>query len=114
MRNRSKKRARQERQYAKDRVTFIEEQRDDKDRIFCIFCGGEIYGEPSLHHALGRDEDLLLDTRYWYLSHNRCHVDEYHSLSIDKLPWWEQYLQRLIDRGDTIVYLKELKKIDKS
>lgn len=94
---RTKKRQQEEREYLKQRELFIESQRDEKGRIFCIFCGKEIYGNPDLHHGKGRDDDLLLDRRYWMLSHNFCHVNQYHSMSWKNIPWWTGYMQRLIE-----------------
>jgi len=70
-------------QYTGKRAIFIEEQRSLRkdNKIFCIFCNKEIKGEPSLHHALGRDDAVMLNTDYWFLSHNNCHVHMYHSMS---------------------------------
>jgi hypothetical protein len=84
-------------EYDKKRVLFINEERlkDKKGRLFCIFCGGEIEGDPSLHHGLGRDDDVMLDERFWFLSHNFCHVHQYHSMSWSKIPWWSGYIERL-------------------
>lgn len=83
--------------YNKKRRLFIEGQRDSKGKLFCLFCGKEIHGEPSLHHALGRDDELLIDTRFWMLSHNYCHVHQYHSMSWKDIPWWDRYMERLVN-----------------
>ena len=92
---RTNKRTKEEDLYRKNRKAFIEAEKDDRGRVFCIFCGYEIINEPSLHHALGRDDDMLLNDEFWFLSHNICHVHEYHSKSWKDCPWWEGYLNRI-------------------
>ena len=84
-------------EYHDKREEFIEETKLDntKGKIFCIFCGKEITGDPSLHHGLGRDDDVMFNTDFWFLSHNYCHVHEYHSMSWIKIPWWPGYIERL-------------------
>lgn len=109
----SKKRKNQVAQYVITRKEFIEKQRDNKDRIFCIFCGGQIYGEPDLHHGLGRDDDLLLDIRYWFLAHNKCHVHEYHSKSCNDIIWWNDYMLRMAVRC-VEVYNQDITRQEKS
>jgi hypothetical protein len=114
MRRRTKKRARQEAQYLKNRKLFIERERE-KDKhggLFCIFCRKVIYGEPSLHHGLGRDDEQILDELYWFLAHNFCHVDEYHGKSCVDIPWWENYFER-IRHIDKLYYL-ETTRMDKA
>ena len=115
---RTKKRQQEESQYLKKRKEFIESQKDEKGRIFCIFCGKEIYGNPDLHHGKGRDDDLLLDTRYWMLAHNFCHVIQYHSMSWKDIPWWTKYMIRLIDfslkANHTELIVKENLRMNKS
>jgi len=115
---RTKKRQQEESQYLKKRKEFIESQKDEKGRIFCIFCGKEIYGNPDLHHGKGRDDDLLLDTRYWMLAHNFCHVIQYHSMSWKDIPWWTEYMKRLIDfslkANHTELIVKENLRMNKS
>lgn len=100
--------------YRRKRIQFIKKKRaeDPGDRLFCIFCGKVIKGEPSLHHYNGRDGSLLLDDTKWVLSHNRCHVFEYHSLGWEKCKWWSGYLERIrYDYPD--LYEKELNKMNK-
>ena len=109
---RSKKRTKQEKQYSVDRKDFIEEQRDENGNIFCIFCGWVILRNPSLHHALGRDEELILETKYWMLGHNNCHVHEYHAKSWEDIPWWNEYLQRLKTYSIEVLE-KELRRMDR-
>ena len=86
-------------EYKDNRELFITNERNKHPlkKIFCIFCGKEILGNPSLHHGLGRDEDIMLDEHFWFLSHNVCHVHEYHSKGWNKLPWWFDYLSRIKD-----------------
>jgi len=105
------KRAKQEVEYAFGRKLFIEASRNERDRIFCIFCGKEIYGNPDLHHAMGRDDESLLDKSQWYLAHNFCHVHQYHSMSWKKCPWWPEYLARIIDNKE--LYANEILKMSK-
>lgn len=84
-------------EYNDKREMFISSERskDIKGRLFCIFCGEEIKSDPSLHHALGRDDSIMLDEKFWFLSHNICHVHEYHSISWNKLLWWNEYINRI-------------------
>ena len=91
----SKKRAKQNRQYSKKRIEFIENRRDEYGKIYCIFCGKEINGEPDIHHGIGRDNDLLLIEEYWFTAHNHCHVFEYHSKSCINIIWWASYMERI-------------------
>lgn len=99
--------------YSISREEFIEKSRDKNGNIFCIFCNRLIYGEPDIHHGLGRDNDLLLDIKFWFTAHNKCHVDEYHSLPIDKIPWWPEYLKRIENLCEE-VFLLELNKVFKN
>ena len=105
VRRRAPKRAKQERQYSKDRTDFIKEQ----DKPYCFFCGKEVTN-PDLHHLDGRDGDRLLDKSKWVLAHHECHLN-YHSMAWDKLPWWCDYLKRLRKYPD--IFQKELIKMSK-
>jgi len=69
---RTDKRASQERKYRTKRKAFIQAEKEvhPKGKIFCIFCDKEIHVEPSLHHAMGRDDESILDESFWFLSHN--------------------------------------------
>lgn len=109
MRRRTKKRAKEERTYLINRQNFIDAQRekDNQGRIYCIFCGRVIIGEPSLHHGDGRDNEKLLDEDFWFLSHNKCHVHQYHTMSCADIEWWPKYIQNIQGRHPTI-YQKEL------
>lgn len=101
--------------YSTSRVLFIksEREKDKYGKLFCIFCGKEIKEEPSLHHMLGREDDIILDDNYWFLSHNFCHVHQYHSISYTKISWWDDYILRLanLDRFDLLEI--ELRKMNK-
>ena len=112
--HRTKKRTAQEATYSTNRKTFIEAERDQhpQGKIFCIFCDKEIIGEPSLHHAFGRDADLILDEAFWFLTHHKCHMD-YHSMSYNDIPWWNNYMFR-IKNINPVVYQKELIRIEKA
>jgi hypothetical protein len=109
---RTKKRAQQEVVYRDLRKDFIEEKRseDKLKRIFCIFCGLVIKGEPDLHHGLGRDDDKLLRKEDWFLAHHDCHMD-YHSKSWKKLIWWSGYMIRIM--CNFLVRQRELRKMEK-
>lgn len=106
--------------YIRQREEFIENQRKKhlQRKIFCIFCSKEIKGEPSLHHALGRDDAIMLDERFWFLSHNSCHVNDYHSKAYYMIPWWDIYIDNIKSITDdyvreTILRI-EVKRMDKS
>ena len=79
----SEKTKKRNQQYSKNRLAFIEKtkQSNPAGKIYCIFCGKEIKGKIDLHHGLGRDDDIMLDEKFWFLAHNFCHVHQYHSLS---------------------------------
>lgn len=114
---RTPKRIKQEREYHLRRRIFIQDCMDThpKGKIFCIFCNKEILylNEISLHHAIGRDDETLLDERYWFLSHNFCHIHMYHSMSCMDIEWWDNYMERIKDIN-SIVYLKEVTRQNKS
>lgn len=107
--------AKDDRLYLKKRVEFIqaEMRKDPQGRVFCIFCGKEIKGPIDLHHALGRDDDLLLDQRYWFLSHNFCHVHQYHSMGWAKIPWWQEYIARILKTGIHEIIVLESKRMER-
>ena len=115
IKRRSAKRASQESKYQKERREFIQEKRDEdpKSRIFCIFCGEVIYYIPDLHHAKGRDDEMILDQHYWFLAHNDCHTQEYHSKSWEDIDWWHYYLDRIKETYPDL-YEKELLRMSKS
>lgn len=81
----------------------------------CFFCGGEIQGRASHHHLRGRAGKLMTDKRYIIISHNDCHVDQYHRLTIDQLletGWYGSFLVRL-RKKDEITFEKEMRKLEK-
>ena len=63
---------------------------------------------------MGRDDDLLLDERYWALSHQFCHVEQYHHSSCKDIPWWDDYIERVRKEYPADVLKKELLRIDKA
>ena len=78
-----------------------------------MFTGKRIYGEPSLHHANGRDDEMLLNEHYWFLTNNYAHVHEYHAKSWEDIDWWHDYLDR-IKESHPDIYEKELLRMSKS
>jgi hypothetical protein len=100
-------------QYSLARKLFIEHERnnDPQKRIFCIFCGIVIPGEPDLHHGNGRRGKWLLDERYWFLAHRDCHSD-YDRKSWRDLQWWSGYIERLL-YSNILIYNKEIKRQEK-
>jgi len=102
-------------EYNNKRELFIESERNKhpERKIFCIFCGKEIDGDPSLHHGLGRDDSIMLDETYWFLSHNLCHVHEYHSMGWNRIWWWNDYINRLINLNKTEILEIEYKRMEK-
>ena len=112
IKKRTKKRSVQEIEYGNNRADFIGNSRDEYGWIYCVFCGEKIRTEPSLHHALGRDDEMLLEEKYWMLSHNKCHVEEYHSKSWKDITWWGDYLIRLKSYPIEVLE-KELKRMEK-
>ena len=87
----SAKRQKQIVEYTINRKKFIHEERiKGGGRIYCRFCGAKIPGEPALHHTMGRDDETLLETKYWHLAHPLCHSD-YHNRSFKYILWWSHY-----------------------
>lgn len=106
------------RQYEED--TLYKETKETRKRILisqkrwiCLFCGNTLPQCPTWHHAKGRDGDLLFESKFLYPAHFKCHVMEYHGLPINKLSWWDDYIER-IKEWDPELYKKELIKIDKA
>lgn len=79
----------------------------------CLFCGKELPQRPTWHHTKGRDGDLLFEKEFLYPTHFKCHVSQYHQLSIKRIPWWNRYMEWIII-WDPELYKKELIKIDKA
>lgn len=111
----SDKKAKIKAKYSDKRELFIAEQRhkNKEGKLFCIFCGKEITGDPSLHHGLGRDDDVMMETKYWFLSHNFCHVHIYHSMGWNKITWWNDYIKRLIIGGHKEILELEYKRMER-
>ena len=111
---RKKKRLDQEIEYKK-LYTRMDKEARDGGRVFCFFCDKEIKGSISHHHLCGRDNEHLTEEKYIVFSHNKCHVEDYHSKSVEqlrKLGWYDSFLERLLV-VDEDLYNKELKKQDK-
>lgn len=113
MRNCTPKRAKQEREYNKERIEFIEEKKGKKGFVHCIFCQRSISGNPDIHHAFGRDDERIFDKKHWMIAHNECHVHQYHSMSWKKIWWWGDYIAR-IKYEYPKVYEKEIIKMSKN
>ena len=109
------KRSSQVTKYHSNRKSFIQAEREahPQEKLFCIFCDKEIHGEPSLHHAMGRDDESILDETFWYLSHNDCHVHQFHAMSCKDIPWWDHYMKRM-KNINPLVYEKDLKRQNKA
>lgn len=113
MRRNSKKRAKQNRKYLQERISFIQNEIDEKGWITCIFCDRTVTGGPDIHHANGRDDERILNKSDWLFAHNKCHVHEYHSMSWQNIWWWEGYLER-IKHSHSHIYEKEIRRMNKS
>lgn len=113
MRRNTPKRAKQNREYSKERREYIDEEIEIHHKVTCIFCGKTVYGDPDIHHAFGRDGDRITKKDDWLLAHNKCHVYEYHSMSWKAIDWWGDYIARIKDRYPK-VYAKEIIKMGKT
>lgn len=101
--------------YNLERKAFIQAEKDFHPRgeIYCIFCDEIILFEPNLHHGLGRDDEMLLNTIHWFLAHQFCHVDQYHGMSCKDISWWPNYMFRM-QYINPKVHQKDLLKQSKS
>ena len=108
----SKKTLKRNKIYTSKRETFIEDQRKlNNGKLYCIFCGKLIRGSIDVHHGLGRDDDVMLDTKFWFTAHNYCHVHQYHSMGYEKIPWWNSYMCRIFNIPE--IYKIEINKMEK-
>ena len=111
----TEKRSKQISEYMSRRQQFINERRaESHGKLWCAFCTERIYGDPDIHHTIGRDDETLLDEKYWHVAHWKCHVPGYHSKSCNDIVWWDRYMIWLKENMPPEVYLKELKRKDKS
>ncbi len=109
------KRKEQVDEYHNRRRQFISKRRvEGKGKLWCPFCSDRIYGDPDIHHTMGRDDETLLNEKYWHLSHNKCHVQEYHGMSCQDILWWKGYIKWLKKNMPPEVYLKEKRREEKS
>lgn len=111
---RNGKRAQQEIEYLKRRRVYIDRLRaENNGRIYCGFCGVNIIEDPDIHHGMGKDNDLLIEEKYWVPGHNECHVHEYHSKSWKDIRWWLLYLENVKYRYPPEMYQKEITRMEK-
>lgn len=103
---RTKKRSEQEKTYR-----LICEEMDKVKVKTCFFCGDEIEGRPDHHHLIGRDGDALTLRKYIVHAHRKCH-DEYHTVSVKKITWFLDFINRLSDL-DVGLAEKEMEKYNK-
>lgn len=110
----SKKTLERNKKYTHERIMFVAKYpiKSKTGLPLCIFCNAPITGEPSLHHGLGRDDENMLNKDTWFLSHNFCHVAQYHSMSWSKIHWWLPYIERM-KTLNLEIYELELKKMNK-
>lgn len=113
IKNQTKKRSKEEAKYLSNRSNFIESKKDKYGRLYCIFCNKSISQDPDLHHGLGREGITLLDESHWFLAHNFCHVQQYHSCSWRNIEWWNDYILR-IEKLDPEVYKQDSLRMNKS
>ena len=81
----------------------------------CFFCGEFMAGKCSHHHLRGRAGKLMTDKRYIIISHNHCHVDQYHRYTVVQLletGWYGSFLVRLRMK-DEVSFEKEMRKLIK-
>jgi hypothetical protein len=88
---RTNKRLSEEKEY-KEWIAIMDA---DKNK-YCFFCGEKMSKAEDHHHLAGRDGGLLTEKRYIVHAHRECHR-EYHDMPVDKLPWFDGFLNRLSD-----------------
>jgi len=100
---RSAKRAEQEKEYAKIKPKNKE----------CIFCGVPFKKREKRdrHHLRGRVGHNLIDKKYIFYVHRKCHAD-YHDKAVKDIWWFDNFLNSL-KAIDEDLYQKELNKYDK-
>ena len=108
----SPKRANTNQEYNAIVKKMKDDAREDKDAV-CFFCGGH-FKERSVidcHHIFGREGEKLVDRENLVLVHRECH-SKYHSLSVHKINWYPEWLERIKDT-DPKLYEKEIIKYNK-
>jgi hypothetical protein len=101
-------------EYHNRRRQFIAERRaEGKGKLWCPFCSDRIYGNPAIHHTMGKDDETLLDEKYWHIGHSNCHVQQFHSMSWKDIPWWLDYVKWVKENMPPEVYLKLKKREEK-
>ena len=112
---RSKQRLDQEPRY-KHIKEEIRTELQAKGQFNCIFCTKPMGNESGFHHFLGRIGTLFTDRKYLQPGHGKCHVEEYHRLTVEQLtllPWYEGFLER-IKLIDISLWEKEMRKHSKA
>lgn len=112
---RTKERATDEKYYAEQAKDFYNEAVINGTNL-CFFCGEKVLTFQGLHHLKGRVGKYLLDKLWWVIVHNKCHTEDYHSANAQqrmRQPWWPIFLSKLRAKSEEL-YLKEIKKIEKS
>lgn len=115
IKRRTPKREKNEQYYAVEAKKRFEEAVAKKENL-CFFCNKEVKEYNGWHHLRSRDGSRLRDWRYIVLAHSRCHLDDYHYSTYEKLsqqPWYPGFMERLKER-DPETHRKELRKGEKS
>jgi len=95
---RSKKRAKQEREYAKIRP----------ENKACFFCGRMIYGTPDRHHLDGREGEELTNSKLLFNVHRECH-SLYHDGDYKNATWYPAFMRRLRRVSEEIYWRHKLR-----
>jgi hypothetical protein len=114
IKKRSKKRAKDERQY-KDQAREFFDEAVKKGTNICVFCGDKVTRFEGLHHLKGRTNDYLKDKEWWRTVHNQCHVWDYHQANYEQIIkqiWWNDFLGRLKNISEEL-WRKEIRKSEK-
>lgn len=110
---RSKKRSKEETAYIKI-CHNLDNKAKGTSKWICYFCGKPLTPneKPEHHHLKGRDGNLLTDEKYIVFAHHKCHVQEYHAISVHKIYWFKDFLKRL-KKDYPELYDKENEKLTK-
>ena len=107
----------------KDNPLYVKAKEEKKEMLIqskqykCFFCNKQldVNATYSWHHSLNRIGELLYDIKYIFPVHNKCHVPEYHSLSVEQLfktSWYGNFIERI--KSLPKVYNKELNRLYKA
>lgn len=114
IKRRTADRAKDERIYAQRSKEFYEAKKAVKQHR-CIFCGEFVEIYAGVHHWLGRENNLLLDEKWWSVVHQECH-QAWHDRPISWLSkqwWWSGFLVRAKDFHEDVLRIVE-RRIEKS